>query len=442
MRIEDTDKERSKKEYENAILDALEWLGLDFDEGPIKDGQADKGNMGPYRQSERTEVYRAYLKKMLDAGFAFWCYHTQEELEREKADQEARKEALRHVCDDQSKIRDKKRRGIVRFKNPGGKIAFHDLVKGDIEFDAALLGDFSVAKDFGEPLYNFAVVIDDYEMKISHVIRGDDHISNTPKQILMQKSLGFSIPFYAHIPMILGPDKSKLSKRHGATSLLEYKKAGYLPDAMFNFLSFLGWNPGGEKEILTRGEIVEQFSLERVQKSGAVFNIEKLDWLNHEYILQLGVDELTKLCEPYVPGSFQFDYLRKVVSLEQGRLKKLSDIAELGDFFFNDKLEYDAELLRWKTMTNEELGATLEKLEKVVSDIEVKDFIKEKLERIIMPKAEEWGIDGGKVDRGRTLWPLRTALSGKKASPGPFEIMEVLGKEKCVARLRGAKNVL
>lgn len=416
LRIEDTDKERSEKKYEENIVTGLEWLGLDYSEF--------------YRQSERTEIYQKFIKDLLESGSAFYCYHTNEELEKEKKAQMAKKQAPRHECDHKSEAGGN---GVIRFANPGGEVKFEDLVRGDIEFNADLLGDFTIAKDENTPLYNLAAAVDDYEMKISHVIRGEDHISNTPKQLLIYQALGLEPPQYAHLAMILGTDKSKLSKRHGATSLLEYRDMGYLPDAMFNFLAFLGWNPGGEKEILSRDDIISKFSLTGVQKSGAVFNIEKLDWMNGEYIRKMPLEELAKLCTPYLPKS-DFDFLKKVVALEQPRIKKLSEIGESTKFFFTDKLEYDPKLLRWKDMGDEELKEILGKLEKLLDEIPEKDYVKEKLEQILMAEANKIG------DRGKLLWPLRVALTGRKASPGPFEVAEIVGKQKCLARVREAEN--
>jgi len=228
LRIEDTDKERSEKKYEENIIEGLEWLGLDYQEF--------------YRQSERVEIYKKYIKGLLESGSAFYCHHTKEELASERKSQAERKEAPRHKCDKSQETGDKEQ-AIIRFNNLGGKIKFSDLIRGEIEFDAELLGDFSIAKDENTPLYNLAAALDDSDMKISHVIRGEDHISNTPKQILVLQALGLEPPQYAHLPMILGTDKSKLSKRHGATAITEYKEMGYLPDAMFNFLAFIGWSP-------------------------------------------------------------------------------------------------------------------------------------------------------------------------------------------------------
>jgi nondiscriminating glutamyl-tRNA synthetase len=464
LRIEDTDAERSKKEYEDNILQGLEWLGLDYSEGP-------------FRQSERIDIYRKYINKLLELGSAFVCTHTKEELEQEKSEQASKKEAPRHVCDENlkyksqnPKLQQKVKSEIIRFKNPGGRIKFKDIIRGEIEFDLELLGDFSIAKDENTPLYNLAAAIDDYDMRISHVIRGEDHISNTPKQLAIYQALGWQTPQFAHVPMILGPDKSKLSKRHGATSVIEYKEQGYLPEAMINFMVLLGWSSqstvGYSKneeirkdfnlskgnletlfitndDIIKREDLVEKFSLEAIQKSGAVFDLKKLDWMNGIYIREKTVAELTQLCLPYLRRSYkvseiEIEDLEKIVALEQSRLKKLSEIGENTQFFFQEKLVYNKELLKWKETSKDELQEILKKLYDIVSDISEENFTKDKLEEAIMPQAEEIGRVGDKIDRGRALWPLRVALTGQKTSPGPFEVAEILGKEKCLRRLAEA----
>ena len=290
LRIEDTDIERSDEKYEKDIIENLKWLGLEWDEEI-------------YRQSQRTAIYQKYIEKLLDSGQAFWCDHTKEELEKEKKEQMKKKEAPRHICNRKGKAKE----GIIRFHCPDKKIVFNDLIRGKLEFDGGLLGDISIAKDKNIPLYNFAAAIDDVEMKISHVIRGEDHISNTPKQILIQEALGLTPPQFAHLPLILGQDKSKLSKRHGAVSIGWYKKEGYLPEAMINFMVLLGWNPGTEKEIFSLKKLIKEFSLERVQKGGAIFNLERLNWINGQYIRQMDLDKLTKKCLVYLPQKTDFD---------------------------------------------------------------------------------------------------------------------------------------
>jgi len=411
LRIEDTDLERSEKKYEKDIIESLKWLGLGWDEGPI-------------RQSQRTEIYQEYIKKLLTQEDAFFCNHTKEELEKEKKEQSQKKEAPRHICDRQAA-----KEGIIRFRAPKSKIVFNDLVRGEVEIEGELLGDFSIAKDEKTPLYNFSAVVDDNEMKISHVIRGEDHLPNTPKQILLYQALGFDIPEFAHLPLILGPDRSKMSKRHGSVSIEEYKKEGYLPEAIINFMVLLGWNPGTEKEIFSLEQLIKEFSLERVHKGGAVFNLERLNWINGQYIRQMNLDDLTKKCLEYLPKNTGFEYAKKIVALEQERLKKLSEIGEITQFFFEDELKYDKNLLIWKKMTPEEVKKNLELLEKELEKIG--DFDQKILEQQLMSLTEKQG-------RGELLWPLRVALTGQKASPGPFEIMEVLGKEKTLKRIKEA----
>ena len=445
LRIEDTDRERSKKEYEQDILNGLTWLGIDIDEG-LERG----GSHGPYRQSERTTIYKRYLAQLLSEGKAFYCFHSETELEEEGKRLLHEKQAPIHACEyrdlDVAKaeaLKQSKSDCIIRFKTPAKRqVVFHDIIRGDVSFATNLIGDFSIAKSMDEPLYHLAVVVDDYEMKISHVIRGEDHITNTPKHILLMEALGFAIPQFAHLPLLYGPDRSKLSKRHGATALAEFREAGYLPEAMINFMALLGWNPGGDREIFSREELINQFSLKKVQKSGAVFDVAKLDWMNGEYIRKKSPVELTELCMPYLKDFLQNpnskiqmtnEYLQKIVTLEQPRLKKLFEIGERAAYFFKPP-EYEKELLQWKGMNYQEILASLERSESLLSEC-TGSVSKDKLEQMFLAV-----IGGG--DKGALLWPLRVALSGRKASPGPFEIMEILGVEESRARIRTAKAKL
>lgn len=436
LRIEDTDTERSARHWEKDIIDGLSWLGLIWDEKPKK-------------QSTRIKIYKKYLKKLLKEGKAFYCWHTKDELQKEKKHQMDARKAPRHICEyrnEKIKNRKKIKRSIIRFKNDSrGKVIFFDFIRGDIEFDAQNIGDFSIAKNLKTPLYNFAVVIDDYEMKISHIIRGEDHISNTPKQILLQEALEFFRPKYLHIPLILGSDKSKLSKRHGSISLLDYKDMGYLPEAIFNFLALLGWRgKNDEKEIMSKDEIIKEFSDKGIQKSPAIFDIEKLNWMNGEYIRKLSIDKLTELCLPYFRKAgfvnkkqemSDRNRIKKIIALEQPRIKKISEIIEATEFFFKEP-DYDASLLVWKNMPMWELQEILLNLNDIINNIEQKNWNKKDLENIIMPQAEMVG------DRGKMLWPLRVAISGKKASPGPFEIMELLSKSEVRRRVKKAHQLI
>ena len=431
LRIEDTDLERSKPEYENEIMGGLKWLSIHWNEGP-------------YRQSERLDIYAKYLKELLNNGDAFYCFHSKEFLEKEAG--------LAHHCEfkklpleDLGK-RLKKESAIIRFKTPPDlEIAFIDLIRGEIRFNSDTLGgDFSLAKaespDKFLPLYNFAVVIDDFEMNITHVIRGEDHISNTPKQILIQQALKLPMPKYAHLPLILGSDKSKLSKRHGAVSVDEYREMGYLPQALVNFIAFLGWNPGTDKEVFSLEELIREFDLNKVQKSGAIFNVEKLDWLDGCYLKQLSLDELTKRAVPFLKrenlideGHYDFEYIKKILALEQPRLKKLGEIGERVSYFFKIP-EYKPELLVWRDMLFKDVFASLKVSLNTIFQISDVDFNQKNLEKILLKEAER----AKNKDKGRLLWPLRVALTGLEASPGPFEILEILGKNESIKRIEAA----
>ncbi len=430
LRIEDTDTKRSFPEFEKDILENLKWLGLQWDEEP-------------YRQSERLDIYTKYLEKLLlNEDRAYYCFCSEEELEVQRQYQMSIGEVPKYSgkCANLSKEEVKKylaagKPSVIRFRVASKKIEFDDLIRGHLEFDASLIGDIVIAKDLSTPLYNFAVVIDDFEMKISHIIRGEEHISNTPKQILIQQALGFPLLKYAHLPLILNPDRTKLSKRHGATSVLEYKKAGYLPETLINFMAFLGWNPGTEREIYSLSSLIKEFSIERVQKGGAIFNIKRLDYLNGFYLRQKSIRKLAELCSPYLPKA-EPAYVEKIVAIYQKRLKKLSEISELTDFFFRDKLKYDKDLLRWREMSDKETKNSLAQLEKILSKIKPESFAKENLEKILLSETEKIG------DKGRLLWPFRAALTNKQASAGPFEIAEILGKEKTIKRIKEARGII
>jgi glutamyl-tRNA synthetase len=446
LRIEDTDKKRYSLKFEKDILKHLKWLGIEWDEGP-------------YKQSERIEIYKKYLEKLLNENKAYYCFCSQEELDAQRQYQMSIGEAPRYFgkCANLTKeiIENYLTQGkpsIIRLRTISKKISFNDLIRGEIEFDTSLIGDFVIAKNLSSPLYNFVVVIDDFEMKISHVIRAEEHISNTPKQILLQEALDFSRPIYAHLPLILSPDRAKLSKRHGATSIAEYKEQGYLPEALINFIALLGWNPGTEKEIYSILSLIQDFSLKKVQKGGAVFNIKRLDYLNGFYIRQTSIEKLTKLCIPYLVKTnlvtkigdslkiqetekeISLEKLEKIISIYQERLKKLSEISELTDFFFKDKLNYNKNLLRWREMSDREIKKSLLTLEKLLINLKL-DWTKENLEKILLQEAEKIR------DKGKLLWPLRVALTGKEASASPFEIVEILGKEKTVKRVKEAVKI-
>ncbi len=407
FRFEDTDPARSKKEYEQNIIESLEWLGIKWDSPVIT------------RQTERTGIYKTHLKKIIESGHAYLSKETPTKVgERDE---------------------------VIRFKNPNKKIIFTDLIRGEVSFDTTDLGDFIIARSVEEPLYHLAVVVDDFEMGITHVIRGEDGISNTPRQILIQEAIGAPRPVYAHIPLILAPDKSKLSGRYGAVGVTEYKNMGYLPEAIINYLALLGWNPGTEQEIFSLEELVKKFDLSKVQKGGAIFDTAKLDWINKEWMKKITnyelriTNEIKKILNLKENEKTE-EVLEKVVPLVLERINKLGDIKAMADggeltYFFSAP-KYEPNLLVWKKggdvpSTKKHLASVASALEKVNE----KNWTKESVKEALWSYAEKEG-------RGNVLWPLRVALSGQEKSPDPFTLAEVLGKEEVLARIQTATSIL
>lgn len=422
LRIEDTDIARSEKKYEEEILTDLKWLGLEWD-GEIT------------RQSDRLEIYEKYLNELLEKGLAYYCFCTPEELEFERETQLSQGLPPKYggkcrailKSDAQNKLESKS--AVIRFKIPEKIISWIDSVRGKVEFDMALSGDIVIAKNLKEPLYNFAAAIDDHEMQITHVIRGEDHISNTPKQIAIQETLGFKHPHFAHLPLILGSDKKKLSKRFAESSLNDLENAGFVPQAILNFLVLLGWHPAEDREILSMDEMIKEFDLKRVQKAGAIFNMEKLNWLNAHYIKNMPVHELLNYLKPFIPEEWQKEKIlvEKVAELEKNRMKRLSEFKNLAELFFTLP-DYDKNLLIWKETPSETILKNLATVKETVEKISEKKFTKENLEKEINSLSEKLG-------RGEIFWPLRVALSGNENSPGPVEIMDILGKNEALRRL-------
>jgi len=420
VRIEDTDRERSKKEFESDIIEGLAWLGIKADE--------------LYRQSERLPIYTKYIKKLLDEGKAFLCAHSIEELEQELTRQRAAGEPPKHFCADRDA---NKTAGIIRFKNESrDTIIIKDIIRGEISFHPGLLGDFSLARSIDEPLYNFANVVDDYEMKMTHIIRGEDHISNTPKQILVGRALEFAEPKWAHLPLLLGEDRSKLSKRHGALSVNEYRKAGYLPEAMLNFIVLLGWHPASdagkrEQEFFSSEEMIDLFSLERVQKGGAIVAAEKLDWFNKEYIKRLPLDTILERAHPYIPAGIERDRIEKIIEALRTRITRLSELPGEIESIINPPPVTQALLSRNGTISNEKLKNALQELARILGSIDKNSWRKSVLEEKLSTLIDKEG-------RGNILWPLRAALSGREASAGPYELAEILGQAATAQRLNAA----
>lgn len=451
LRIEDTDKERSEQKWTDEILTELRWLGIKWDEGPDIGGK-----FSPYKQTQRMDIYKKYLEKLLSEKKSYYCFCSEEELESKRQDQLTRGVAPKYdgKCRNlsekeiQKKISSKEK-AVIRFKVADKKIRFLDLIRGMVEFNAGLLGDVVIAKDLGTPLYHFAVVVDDFEMQISHIIRGEEHLSNTPRQILLQEALGFYQPVYAHLPLMLNMDKSKMSKRQGDVAISDYHKNGYLPEALINFMVLLGWNPGTEKEIFSLAKLVKEFSIEKVQKAGAIFNVQRLDFINGFYIREKPIEKLTELCIPYlkeagllIAGQISENKLEKIIEVSKTRMKKLFDIVELSGFFFVDKVAYDKNLLKWDDMKDGDIKDALLLCDKTLS--ELKDWEIKKIEWALMGVAGEFNRQKGypEKNRGFLLWPMRVALSGKQFSPSPFEISDILGREKTLKRIRGAVEKL
>jgi nondiscriminating glutamyl-tRNA synthetase len=442
LRIEDTDPERSKGEYLDSILDALAWLGLYWDEGP-----GAGGDYGPYLQSRRGEIYREHLDRLVAGGFTYPCYCTPEELETGREMAKAEKRAYRYdgrcaelTADRVAAYEAEGRLPSVRFRMPReGVLSFDDGIRGTVEVPAEEYDDFIIARPDGTPTYNFVCAVDDATMAITYVIRGEDHITNTPKQLEVLKALGREAPAYAHLPLLLGPDKSRLSKRHGATSVLEYQQQGYLCDAFVNFLALLGWSYDDAREYFTRDELIKYFSLDRVKKSGAVFDIEKLTWMNGNYIRALSSTRLLDKCRPWLSkagyvsdGADEetINYATSALALEQEKMKLLSESPELVRFFFEEPDEYE-----------EKAEKNVRKLEapaKVFAELAdrfgaLEPFDAGGIEALLRAYAEELDVGAGKL-----IHAVRAALSGRSWGPSLFEMTALMGRERCVKRLKKA----
>lgn len=440
LRIEDTDLARSTKEYEGYILNELKWLGIDWDEGIDRPGE-----YGPYRQSERLNIYKEYAQKLIDEDKAYYCFCSNEQIERDK---EVTKAELgipqysgrcRNLTPQQ--VEDYRRQGIkpvLRFVVPRNKvIVFNDLVKGRVEVNSDTLGgDMVILKSDGMPTYNFAVVVDDAAMNITHIIRGDDHLANTPKQLLLYEALGFEPPIFVHTPMILGPDKAKLSKRHGDNFIGQYREKGYLPEAMFNFLALLGWSPGGQEEILSKEEIIENFSLDGISKAPAVFDINKLNWMNGVYIKKSSVERITKLALPhlraagYIKGDISdedFKWLTKAVAVVKDRLSYVGEIPDKLAVFFTEEVVPEDDEAR-KVLAGDQVPGILETFREKVQ--QQTDLTAQAVKDIFKQLKKELGVGGKNL-----FMPIRVAITGQVHGPDMGQMIEVIGKEKLLKRI-------
>lgn len=433
LRIEDTDQERKVEGAVEIIIDSLRWLGIDYDEGP-------------YFQSQRLDMYRKYAEQLVQEGKAYYCFCTPERLDAMRKQQMADKQPpgydrrCREMTPEQ--VSSEKKLGripVVRFKMPlTGQTTITDLIRGEVVFENSLLDDFVLLKSDGYPTYHLANIVDDHDMNITHVMRAEEWLSSTPRHLLLYRAFGWQPPHFAHMPMILGPDKSKLSKRHGATAINEYQNMGYLPEAMINFLSLLGWSLDDRTEIMSVEEIIKNFSLERISKTAAVFNMNKLEWMNGVYIRNLSSENFAERCLPYVEKGLPADikrpvdvsYLRNIAPLVQERAKTLFDVPPLIDFFFTDKLEYDRSLLTGK-LEIAQVSAILKKTMEVLKNSP--DWKTESMENGVRPLVEQMSMKAGPF-----FGVLRVAVTGRAVSPPLFQTMEVLGRERCLSRLSAA----
>ncbi len=436
LRIDDTDTKRNTEDAEAGVYRGLRWLGLDWDEGPDKGGP----HM-PYRQSERLDIYHQYAEKLLASGAAYECYCTSEELEAEREAQMAAKEDIRysgkcrHLTEQERQaLKAAGRVPTIRLRVPDVKIGFQDLVRGWIEADTSLMGDFIIIKSNGMPVYNFATVIDDHLMQISQVTRGSEHISNTFPQILIYQALGFEVPQFAHFSLMLNEDRSKMSKRMGATFVGEYAEMGYLPEAMLNFLAFLGWSPGGdEDEILSLDDLLEKFSLEQCTVSNAIFDIKKLDWINAKWIRKLDPADLAQRLVPFlqkegfIGAEYDLGHLTQIARLIQERLPRLDNVRDFPYFF----LEPEVPTTEIKKLLKDKDGQA--GLKAVLAAVQTVPWQEAELETAIHSAQADLGWSNKEL-----FMTLRLAICGGKVSPPLFPLMEVVGRERTIARLERA----
>lgn len=468
LRIEDTDQKRFVPGACENLISGLVDMGIVHSEGPfiateVKDdsmqvmasknypGIMEVGDFGPYIQSERLDLYQKYAQELIDSGKAYYCFCTPERLDAMRKEQMSNKRMPKYdrLCcalsaeEVRKNLDAKLPNTTIRFRLPDNEIVtVADMVRGEVSFPTESMSDTVLLKSDGYPTYHLAMAVDDHLMNITHVIRGEEWLASLPLHILLYRAFGWEAPIFAHLPLILNPDKSKLSKRQGDVAVEDYLKKGYLKEALINFVAFLGWNPGegSTQEIFSLEELIEQFDFEHVHKAGAVFDLKKLDWINAQYIKQLSIDTLYEKSLPFWKEKAFYnnateerkseEYIKKVLTIEQDRLNRLDEVGEKNPFFFTDMLEYDAELLRWKKNTDEETSDALKKSSEILSGVSDQDWNREALSEKLMAAAGD--------KRGDLLWPLRVALTGSKQSPSPFEVAWVIGKAATLDRIAKA----
>lgn len=446
LRIEDTDADRAREETVGPILETLRWLGLHWQEGPEAGG-----TRGPYVQSQRLDLYRSEAERLIREGKAYPCYCTIEELEaaREQARKEGRPYRYPGTCRhltpaERERLEAEGRPRAVRLVGPGpGETVVTDLVHGEVRFPNDEFDDFIIMKSDGTPVYNFAVAVDDHHMAITHVIRGEEHLSNTPRQLLAYRALGYEPPAFAHVPMVLAPDRSKLSKRHGAVAVEEFREKGYLPEAILNYTALLGWSPGDEREVLSLDEMVEAFSLDRLSKTAAIYDVEKMAWINGQHLRRADLDRIFDLVRPrleargFLPagaGPAEVEHARAVVAAVRERVRTLDEIVDAAEYFFRDVESYDPEGVR-KRFEKPGVAELLREARRRLEDLE--PFTLESTEQAFRALCEERGISGGAL-----FHPVRLALTGRTMGPGLFDVIVLLGRERCLDRLDRAVDYI
>jgi glutamyl-tRNA synthetase len=458
LRLEDTDEARSTLEYERDILEQLHWLGMEWDEGPEVAGQPAKGAYGPYRQMQRLDRYRAVAEELLAQDKAYHCYCTPEELDADRKAQEQAHQPPHYVgrcaqltAAQRAEREAQGRKPVIRFRVGEGIVVFDDIVRGRVEIDTtALGGDLIIVRSNGTPLYHFTVCVDDADMAITHVIRGEDHLSNTPKHVLLFRAMGTDLPQFAHLPLILNPDRTKMSKRKSQTAVAEYRAQGYIPEAFDNFLALLGWASGTEEEIFSMDELIERFSLERVHQGGAIFDRERLEWLNGQWIRKLSDEDLVERALPFLQADVRAlesagadvqmpgpEEIRPLVPMIRERLPTLSAIGPLVDFLFVDDLRVEPETLipkRWDAAT---ALAALTAVRESIASVGQVSFEADELEGPLRQLAEDraWKV-------GDLFMAIRVAVTGKTATPPLFDTLVALGYERTLARLDAARALL
>lgn len=462
LRIEDTDQKRIIPDAVPKLVESLKWAGVMHDEGVFVDGDGEmveRGGYGPYVQSRRLEIYQKFAHELAEKGRAYYCFCTPERLDTLRALQEQAKLAPAYdkLCLKEVPLAEAKKRiaagekYVIRFDVPEtGETEFSDAVRGEVKFANKNIDDFVILKSDGYPTYHLAHVVDDHLMETTLVFRGEEWLPSTPKHILIFQAFGWKAPQYAHLCVILNKNtKKKLSKRDGDVSVEDFMKKGYLPEAVVNFIALLGWNPKTEREIFSLKELAEEFDISKLNKSGAIFDLEKLDWMNGMYIREKKIGELAELCRPYLEkynGKLSDDYLEKIVAVERERMKKLSDIADGAEIYFEAPV-YGKNILKWKGMSDDDLQKSLEKSFGIIGEIGESDWklenIKNSLMAVADPRPTRFATRSGRAkNRGALLWPLRVALTGLEKSPSPWEVAWVVGKEESIKRIKQAIDLV